>query len=109
MLNSFQSNAAVQALIFLPGATDEFYFFSRAHANLTNAAPTLLDAVIALTNQTWVRATFAPPFLLLHTAEDPLEPLVVIEDQRTVDRMKRKHFEKHAVYDDLEWDKLAPI
>ena len=28
MLNSFQSNAAVQALIFMPGATDEFYFFA---------------------------------------------------------------------------------
>jgi hypothetical protein len=109
MLHSFQSNAAVQALIFLPGATDEFYFFRRAHASLTNAAPTLLDAVIALTNQTYVRATVVPPFLLLHTAEDPLEPLVVIEDQRTANRMQRKHFEKHAVYDDLDWDHLGPI
>jgi len=91
------------------GATDEFYFFRRAHASLTNAAPTLLDAVIALTNQTYVRATVVPPFLLLHTAEDPLEPLVTIEDQRTADRMKRKHFEKHAVFDDLDWDHLEPI
>jgi hypothetical protein len=109
MLNSFQSNAAVQALIFLPGATDEFYFFRRAHANLASAAPTLLDAVVALTNQTYVRADLVPPFLLLHTAEDPLEPLVVIEDQRTAERMKRKHFEKHAVYNDLDWDHLGPI
>src|SRR5580700_6798612 len=109
MLNSFQSNAAVQALIFLPGATDEFYFFRRAHASLTNAAPTLLDAVIALTNQTYLRATVVPPFLLLHTAEDPLEPLVVIEDQHTADRMKRKHFEKHAVFNDIDWDHVGPI
>jgi hypothetical protein len=109
MLNSFQSNAAVQALIFLPGATDEFYFFRRARASLTNAAPTLLDAVIALTNQTYLRATLVPPFLLLHTAEDPLEPLVVIEDQPTADRMKRKHFEKHAVFNDLDWDHVGPM
>jgi hypothetical protein len=109
MLHSFQSNAAVQALIFMPGATDEFYFFRRARASLTNAAPTLLDAVIALTNQTNVRATMVPPFLLLHTAEDPLEPLAIIEDQRSADRLKRKHFEKHAVFDDLDWDHLQPI
>jgi hypothetical protein len=109
MLSSFQRNAAVQALIFMPGATDEFYFFRRAHANLTNAAPTLLDAVIVLTNQTYVRATLAPPFLLLHTREDPLEPIAVIEDQRTADRIKRHHFEKHALFNDNDWDFVEPI
>jgi hypothetical protein len=109
MLNSFQKNAAVQALIFMPGATDEFYFFHRAHASLTNASPTLLDAVVALTNQTYVRATLNPPFLLLHTAEDPLEPIVAIEDQPTAERMKRKHFEKHIVLNDQDWDYVGPI
>ena len=109
MLHSFQRNPAVQALIFMPGATDEFYFFRRARARLTNAAPTLLDAVIALTNQTWVRATVVQPFLLLHTAEDPLEPIAVVADQRTADRIKRRHFEKHAVYDDFGWDRLEPV
>jgi len=109
MLNSFQKNSAVQALILMPGATDEFYFFHRAHASLTNTAPTLLDAVIALTNQTYVRATVVPPFLLLHTTEDPLEPIAVIEDQRTADRIKRKHFEKHILLNDKDWDYVGPI
>jgi hypothetical protein len=109
MLNSFQRNGAVQALIFMPGATDEFYFFRRARVRLTNAAPTLLDAVTALTNQTYVRATLVPPFLLLHSEEDPLEPITVIEDQRTADRIKRKHFEKYSLYNDLDWDHLEPI
>jgi hypothetical protein len=109
LLNSFQRNAAVQALIFMPGATDEFYFFRRAEARLSNSAPTLLDAVIALTNQSYLRATVVPPFLLLHTAEDPLEPLAVVEDQRTADRIKRQHFEKHALYNDRPWDSLEPI
>jgi hypothetical protein len=109
MLNSFQSNSAVQALIFMPGATDEFYFFHRAHVHLTNAAPTLLDAIIALTNQTYVRATLNPPFLLLHSNEDPLEPIAVIQDQKTADRIKRHHFEKHIVFNDQDWDYVAPI
>jgi len=109
MLNSFQRNGAVQALIFMPGATDEFYFFRRAHARLNGAAPTLLDAVSALTNQTYVRATLSPPFLLLHSREDPLEPIIVIQDQRTADRIKGRHFEKHAIFNDHDWDYVGPI
>ena len=73
MLDAFQSNAVVKALIFMPGATDELYFFRRAHAKLTNANPSLLDAIVALTNQTYIQATFQPPLLLLHTTEDPLD------------------------------------
>src|SRR5882724_8907418 len=73
LLNSFQSNGVVKALIFMPGATDEFYFFSRARATLTNSNPTLLDAIIALTNQTYIQADFRPPLLLLHTTEDALD------------------------------------
>ena len=84
----------------MPGATDEFYFFRRARARLTNEAPTLLDAVVALTNQTYVRATLNPPFLLLHTAEDPLEPIAVVEDPRTAERVKGRKFEKHALFED---------
>ncbi|HVV01168.1 MAG TPA: hypothetical protein VHH88_07370, partial [Verrucomicrobiae bacterium] len=38
MLDAFQSNDVVKALVFMPGATDEFYMFHRATARLTNAA-----------------------------------------------------------------------
>ncbi len=109
MLNSFRRNPATQALIFMPGATDEFYFFRRARATLTGAAPTLLDAVSALTNQTYIRATLRPPLLLLHTEEDPLEPVIVIQDQRTADRLRKKHFEKHGAFNDRDWDYMQPI
>jgi hypothetical protein len=109
MLGSFRRNAAVRALIFMPGATDEFYFFRRARAALTNASPTLLEAVEALTNQTYIQATLEPPFLVLHTAEDPLEPLAVVEDPRTADRIRKKRFEKHAVFNDRDWDFVQPI
>jgi hypothetical protein len=109
MLNSFQRNPAVKALIFMPGATDEFYFFRRAKATLTNSAPTLLDAVMALTNQTYIHVSLRPPLLVLHTAEDPEEPIIVIQDQHTADRLKKKHFEKHGVFNDRDWDFMQPI
>ena len=109
MLGSLRRNPAVKALIFMPGATDEFYFFRRARAALTNSAPTLLDAVSALTNQTFIRATLRPPFLLMRTDEDPVDPIITIQDQRTADRVRKKHFEKHGVFNDRDWDFMQPI
>ncbi len=104
MLNSFKKNDAVKALIFMPGATDEFYFFHRAHADITNANPTLLDAVAALTNHTYLHATVVAPFLVIHTTEDPLEPIIIVKDQHTADRIRHKHFEKRALFNDTDWD-----
>jgi hypothetical protein len=109
MLGSFQSNGIVKALIFMPGATDEFYMFRRAKAVLTNSSPTLLDAVIALTNQTYIRVTFHPPLLLLHTAEDPLEPLMLINSMSTANRIQRRMFPPHVLFNDKDWDFLLPI
>jgi hypothetical protein len=109
MLGSLQRNPAVKALIFMPGATDEFYFFHRARATLSNSAPTLLDAVSALTNQTYIRATLCPPFLLMRTDEDPTNPIIDIQDRRTADRLQKKHFEKHGLYNDRDWDFMQPI
>ena len=109
MLPALQSNDVVKALIFMPGATDEFYMFRRAKAALTNDSPTLLDAVKALTNQTYIRATFRPPLLLLHTDEDPLEPLITIVGKRTADRIEGTRFVPHVVFDDRDWDYLLPI
>ncbi len=109
MLGAFRRNPAVKGLIFMPGATDEFYFFRRARATLTNSAPTLLDAVAALTNQTAIRATVRSPFLLLHTPEDPLEPIEVVENQKAADAIKRHKFAKEALYNDRDWDYLAHL
>lgn len=108
MLASFQSNQFVKALIFMPGATDEFYLFRRARAILTNASPSLLDAVEALTNQTFIRSTFQPPFLLLHTDEDPLDPAITVRDTPTVIRLKSCRFLPHLVARDADWDWLQP-
>lgn len=109
MLRAFQSNSTVKALVFMPGATDEFYFFHRARAVLTNANPSLLDAVNALTNQSRIQATFRPPFLLLHAAADPLEPLAIIHDAPTAAKIQQRRFIAHALYNDRDWDFMLPI
>jgi hypothetical protein len=109
MLDSFASNQVVKALVFMPGATDEFYLFHRAKADLTNSNPSLLDAVSSLTNQTLIRATFYPPLLLLHTDEDPIEPMIVSQHEPTATKLKQRKFLPHAVYRDRDWDYLQPI
>ena len=109
MLSAFQSSVMVKALMFMPGATDEFYMFKRAKARLTMGRASLLDAVEALTNQTLIRVTFRPPMLLLHTDEDPLEPVIRIEHQSTVKKLQRIPFPQHVSYNDRDWDYVQPI
>ncbi|MEW6306016.1 MAG: hypothetical protein AB1705_21275 [Verrucomicrobiota bacterium] len=109
MLPAFKSNQVVKALILMPGSTDEFYFFRRAHAKLNVKSPTLLDAVVAITNQTHVRVLFRPPMLLLHTTEDPLEPIAAVKHQESADKLKAARFLPHAKFDDQGWEVLQPI
>jgi len=109
MLNSFQSNAVIKALIFMPGATDELYFFRRATAKLTNPHPSLLDAVAALTNQTYIQATFQPPLLLLHTTEDPLDAIVIIKNRSTGAKLHRKAIPDRTVFIDAGWDEVRGV
>ena len=106
VLNAFRSNAVVRALIFMPGATDELYFFRRANAKLTNANPSLLDAVVALTNQTYIQATFQPPLLLLHTTEDPLDAIATIKSKSTAAKLQTESMPDRIIFMDAGWDDL---
>ncbi|HUA38616.1 MAG TPA: hypothetical protein VMA35_09520 [Candidatus Sulfopaludibacter sp.] len=106
MLNAFQSNAVVRALIFMPGATDELFFFRRARAELTNADPSLLDAVVALTNQTYIRVAFQPPLLLLHTTEDVCDGIASVKNESTAARLHRQVMPDRFVFDDAGWDDI---
>jgi hypothetical protein len=106
MLNAFQSNGVVKALIFMPGATDELYFFQRAHATLTNANPSLLDAVAALTNQTHIQATFQPPLLLLHTTEDALNVIAVVKNKSTAAKLRQTLVPGCVLFNDSDWDAM---
>ena len=104
MLNAFQSNSIVKALIFMPGAADEFVFLRRARATLTNANPSLADAITALTNQTYIRAEFRPPFLLLYTTEDELEPIAIVKSKSTTARLQERIVPGRMVLCDSNWD-----
>jgi len=104
LLDSFQPNDAVKALIFMPGATDEIYFFRRVHVALPFSNPTLLEAVVALTNQTSIQADFRSPFLILHTAEDSLDVIGKADDQSTAARLRRTVVPGHYVFNDADWD-----
>jgi len=83
--------------------------FRRAQAQLTNSAPTLLDAISALTNQTRIRATFRPPFLLLHTDHEPLEAKLTVQRQATVEKMMGAGFQSHVEFNDADWDSIQPL
>jgi hypothetical protein len=109
VLSAYQPNSVVKALVFMPGATDEFYLFRRARAALTNSHPTVLDAISALTNQTFIHATFRAPFLLLHTDEDPLEPANVVVDPATADRLANKVNVTRLMCNDWDWDALQQV
>jgi hypothetical protein len=106
ILNSFQSNGVVKAIVFMPGATDELYFFRRVHAQLTNSNPSLLDAVTALTNQTYIQATFQPPLLLLHTTEDFLDGFAIVKNEATAKRLHEKFIAGRIIFNDADWDAL---
>ena len=108
LLQAFQSNSVAKALILMPGAIDEFYFFRRARAQLPPAA-TLLNALRALENQTRIRATFRAPCLLLHAPPDPVTPAVRILDQPTFDRLCARRFPATLDYFDRDWPALRPL
>jgi hypothetical protein len=109
LLNSFRSNGVVKALVFMPGATDELYFFRRAHATLTNSNPSLLDAVTALTNQTYIQATFQPPLLLLHTTEDALDGFATVKNESTAAKLRERIVPDRVIFNDADWDSLRPV
>lgn len=109
MLGAFRRNPAAKALVFMPGATDELYFFRRARAEIPASSPTLLDAVTALTNQTLIRATFRAPFLLLHTEEDPIEPEIHASNPAAAQKIHARSFATEISWNDRDWNFVQPI
>ena len=106
ILNAFQSNSVVKAIIFMPGATDELYFFKRARATLSGRNPSLADAIMALTRQTYIQADFRPPFLLLHTTEDALDPIAIVRNKSTAARLQARIVPDRFEFEDSEWDNV---
>ena len=84
MLDAFQSNGVVKA-------------------TLTNANPTLLDAVTALTNQTFIQATFQPPLLLLHTTEDSMDVIATVKNKSTATKLHQRLMPGRVQLEDADW------
>lgn len=103
LLARFQSNSAVKALIVMPGATDELYFFRRVQVFLTNANPTMLDAVIALTNQSPLSITNRGAFLLIYSCEDVLDLDIKIQHEKTAEKLKAGKPLPHLLMIDRDW------
>jgi hypothetical protein len=104
MLNAFQSNGVVKALIFMPAAADEFVYYRRAHATLTNAQPSLADAIVALTHQTYIQVEFRPPFLLLYTTQDTQGSIVTIKSKSATARLQARIVHGRMIFCDSNWD-----
>jgi hypothetical protein len=109
VLGGFQSNATVRALIFMPGATDELYFFRRVQALVTNSNPSLFDALVALTNQTHLRVVFRAPFLLIHSPEDVLDLDITIQHKRTAEKLETDKPVPHLAVIDRDWTQLLKL
>jgi len=108
ILDAFRSNELVRAMIVLPGVSNDFYLIHRDQPRLNLRASNVLEAVLALTNATELRATFQAPFLLLHLAEDRVQPRFAIQDQAAFRRLKSEHHLPHVLYCDAHWERLQP-
>ena len=106
VLGGFQSNATVKALIFMPGATDELYLLPPGAGRRDQREALALDAVVALTNQSPLRVTFQPPFLLIYSEEDVLELDVTIQHPRTVEKLKTGKPMPQLAVIDRDWNQL---
>ena len=108
MLGAFQSNGVLKALIFLPAVAEDFYLINRGQPKLNLAAGNLLEAVTALTNATAVRATFRPPFLLLHLERERLEPVTKVRNKAAATRLQAECHFAHALFLDRHWENVQP-
>ena len=106
LFQALTADSVVKAIVFMPGATDELYFFRRVNAQLTNDSPNIVDAVAALTNQTPLRVAFRPPFLLLYSEEDVLDLDFNVEHARTVEKLKSTMVPGRQEYLDRDWQAI---
>ena len=103
LFQALSADPTVKAVIFMPGATDELYFFHRVNTRLTNTHPTLLDAVVELTNQTPLRVKFQSPLLLLYSVEDVLDLDINVEHPGTVQKLKASTIPGRQEFLDRDW------
>jgi len=108
VLEAFQSNSTVRALVFLPAVSDDFYLVSRNKAQLNARPANLAEAIGALTNLTDVRASFQDGLLLLHLKGEPAEPAVAVKSERQAAKLKAASSIDRILWIDRHWDKVRP-
>ena len=69
----------------------------------------LFRSIAALTNQTFIQATFKPPMLLLHTTEDELDPEITSIDPNLTSRLKSSVALPELWSNDRDWNVIQPI
>jgi hypothetical protein len=109
ILQGFQANAVVKAIIVLPAVSDDLYLINRDKPKLGLRATNLAETILLLTNATEIRVTFRAPFLLLHRGGDTLAPEYKVEDAVAVERLRNESHFSHALFLDLHWKKLRPV
>jgi len=109
LLEGLQSNDVVKAIIVLPAVSDDLYLVNRDKPALNLRATNLWQALVTLTNATEIRATFRPPFLLIHRDDDALEPQFSVKDAGAVQRLKSESRMARALFCDAHWEKVRPI
>jgi hypothetical protein len=100
LFDAFRSNAIVKALIFLPAATDQLYFFDRGFVTPPKKA-NVLTVLEKISERSPLQFTFRSPFLLIHAPEDVLRQVSRLEISGT--------FAEHFRVIDRDWESLQPL
>jgi hypothetical protein len=80
ILKAFRPTGVLRGVVLMPGAADQIYFSDWGRVEL-GAAPSLLDALNALTNQARMSYSFVAPFLLIHLPRDTTnDPVTFVAD-----------------------------
>jgi hypothetical protein len=108
VLEAFQSNSTVRAIVFLPAVSDDFYLVNRNRTQLNARPANLGEAIGALTNLTDVRATFREGLLLLHLKGEPVEPGVTIKSERQAERLRTNSSIARVLWIDRHWNRVQP-
>lgn len=109
ILQGLQADSLIKAIVVLPAVSDDLYLINRDKPKLNLRANNLAEAIAALTNASEIRATFTPPFLLLHRKEDFLSPQSIVKDAAAAQRLRGEAHLPYAVFLDMHWKKLRPI
>jgi hypothetical protein len=64
---------------------------------------------VALTNQTYIQATFHPPLLVLHTTEDPLDTIAIVKNGSMATKLHEKTIPDLVVFNDSGWDDVRAV